>query len=481
VYSGEVGLHTWIHVAGVFELAQGEGEEGDPVGELRIYVDGDLAESKSVPFEPHASRGQLFVGGGTTNSSMADFQGKLDEISIWNTALNGDEVAALHRQGTPTDLQEHARASNLVSWWRMGDDDDDDVAVTIRDQVGDHHLVRAVADPAAVVPGDHRPETKSEPGEIVADWPGPTPTLRNERSLLLAACDAENEPACVDDYVNVGPSQAFGSQGPFSVATWFKVAPGAPTVMPLLSRWVADDALGEAACDEAEEGFSCSFQPSGDLSIEGSCRRRDHDTLFCAHQDWLLQLWKVGGSEDRWVANGNIGREEVGVSACTAQGLDGLLTDDAWHLAILGWDGSTLVMDIDGGTYRSTGLIEDGESPLTGPRAGPQGVQMLIGARGNAADIQESSERGFFKGWVDETTYWRRYLGPSEVAELYNSGAPIDPTQHSAAADLVAWWRMGDLPADERDPDTQRTDRVHEVVGGYHGEVHGGTIVDDVP
>ena len=46
--------------------------------------------------------------------------------------------------------------------------------------------------------------------------------------------------------------------------------------------------------------------------------------------------------------------------------------------------------------------------------------------------------------YVDEITYWNKQLSSSEVTELYNSGVPMDPTAHSAAANLDGHWRMGE-------------------------------------
>lgn len=49
---------------------------------------------------------------------------------------------------------------------------------------------------------------------------------------------------------------------------------------------------------------------------------------------------------------------------------------------------------------------------------------------------------------LDEISLWNKALSSDEVASLYNSGKPTDLTLHSAAANKIAWWRMGDIPAD---------------------------------
>jgi hypothetical protein len=62
--------------------------------------------------------GQVFGGYG------ANWDGGLDEMSVWDKALSSAEIAAIYNSGAPANLANHSAASNLVSWWRMGDGDD---------------------------------------------------------------------------------------------------------------------------------------------------------------------------------------------------------------------------------------------------------------------------------------------------------------------------------------------------------------------
>jgi len=83
-------------------------------------------------------------------------------------------------------------------------------------------------------------------------------------------------------------------------------------------------------------------------------------------------------------------------------------------------------------------------------------------AMGNTTDKQialGSSSWTFHKcGNNDETkfngvTIWDRVLTSSEVTELYNSGAPMDVSGHSAYSDCSGWWNF-------------ESDGSNEVVGG---------------
>jgi hypothetical protein len=64
------------------------------------------------------------------------------------------------------------------------------------------------------------------------------------------------------------------------------------------------------------------------------------------------------------------------------------------------------------------------------------GQTASIGARGGLAT--------FFSGSIDESSFWFKKLTSAEILEIYNSGQPADLNDHSAFADLLHWWRMGD-------------------------------------
>lgn len=61
------------------------------------------------------------------------FSGKIDEVSVFNKALNQTEVSELYNSGQPSNLNDFSAYANLQSWWRMGDND---VYPTISDQKG---------------------------------------------------------------------------------------------------------------------------------------------------------------------------------------------------------------------------------------------------------------------------------------------------------------------------------------------------------
>ena len=55
------------------------------------------------------------------------FTGNIDEVAIWDIALDADAVTDIYNSGTPTALDSDSgnydNSSNLQGWWRMGDGD----------------------------------------------------------------------------------------------------------------------------------------------------------------------------------------------------------------------------------------------------------------------------------------------------------------------------------------------------------------------
>ena len=64
----------------------------------------------------------------------AYYEGYSDEWAVWDTELTEDEVKEIQNgtpgsaDGIPLNLNAHSQATNLISWWRMGDDAADDLS-----------------------------------------------------------------------------------------------------------------------------------------------------------------------------------------------------------------------------------------------------------------------------------------------------------------------------------------------------------------
>jgi hypothetical protein len=85
---------SWTHVALVFDGAAATGNVpgvGD-TGELRLYQDGRLKNSKLVPVSVQS--GNLVVGGGKGQG----FHGRIDDMAVFTRALSDAEIALAKEQ-----------------------------------------------------------------------------------------------------------------------------------------------------------------------------------------------------------------------------------------------------------------------------------------------------------------------------------------------------------------------------------------------
>jgi len=83
---------------------------------FRAYKNGDLLDTSSA-----ASGAFSFNQIGRYGAvSTYIFNGKLSNISIWDTALTSAQVSEIYNEGVPSNLNNHSAYSNLVSWWQLG-------------------------------------------------------------------------------------------------------------------------------------------------------------------------------------------------------------------------------------------------------------------------------------------------------------------------------------------------------------------------
>ena len=78
-------LKTWSHIAVT--------KDGSS---LKIYLNGRLDKDASIAAQLFVGKSSLFIG---SESTFWPFDGSIDEVIIFNTALNADELTAIYRSG----------------------------------------------------------------------------------------------------------------------------------------------------------------------------------------------------------------------------------------------------------------------------------------------------------------------------------------------------------------------------------------------
>ncbi len=105
---------TWYHLAFVYNEA-----EFSNANKMKVYVDGVLQVNSvvgSALTTLNSSTANFEIGklgGYTTN----EFNGKIDEVAIFTSALTSENISTIYNSGVPNDLT----SLNPVAWYRNGD------------------------------------------------------------------------------------------------------------------------------------------------------------------------------------------------------------------------------------------------------------------------------------------------------------------------------------------------------------------------
>jgi hypothetical protein len=119
---------TWYHIVVTYDGTQGTASQRP-----KLYKDG-VELTAGIFFSPlstlNSPSGIPFEMGRRDGSFYLD--GKIDEVSIFNTTLSATDVANIYGGGTPTDL---IGSSGLVHYWRNGDNNGG-TGTVVNDDVG---------------------------------------------------------------------------------------------------------------------------------------------------------------------------------------------------------------------------------------------------------------------------------------------------------------------------------------------------------
>ena len=117
------------------------------------------------------------------------------------------------------------------------------------------------------------------------------------------------------------------------------------------------------------------------------------------------------------------------------------LQTSAWHFVGFTFVGGTdtLKCFVDG--VEDTGLTKVSDTALTGGAIFNSAAKCMIGALSKNAGGAIAS---YWNGYIDQVTMWNKALSGAEITELYGAGEPPDARVHSAAANLIHYWPLGE-------------------------------------
>jgi|10_taG_2_1085330.scaffolds.fasta_scaffold25322_2 hypothetical protein len=103
---------SWHHLVCIYAA----GSEANS----KMYLDGVVQAGTTIGTFPDAAdmdfAGLKTIIGAYYNTSYT-FEGNLDEVAIWNSALSAEQITAIYNGGTPQSLAPYSP----TAWWRMGD------------------------------------------------------------------------------------------------------------------------------------------------------------------------------------------------------------------------------------------------------------------------------------------------------------------------------------------------------------------------
>lgn len=109
-------LNTWQHVLITYDSVT-----GDLVLYLNATPQPAVSAGAGQTIRPHNAGEPLLIGA-ATDTPNKEFNGYINEASIFSNAFTQAEVDEIYNGGKPGDLNYHSAVSNGVAWWRMGED-----------------------------------------------------------------------------------------------------------------------------------------------------------------------------------------------------------------------------------------------------------------------------------------------------------------------------------------------------------------------
>ena len=448
VSASTMSTDTWHHVAGTFDGTT-----------IKVYVDGVEKGSTAISQTSiTASDNALGIGRGTSSGQNTDrrFDGRIDEVRIWNDDLTQAQLQAWMHRGIDAT---HPKASNLVAYYRF----DEGSGTTAGDSAG----------------GDNDGTLQNmEAGDWVAEAATEAFTTRDDeaRTGKLAGSDtADGTSASGTDWKS---AYSFSIVSQPSKGSLSLTAPDSYTYTPTSYPTGADTftyKLNDGTDDSNVQTVAVTITNAAPvagggkaLDLDGTDDRVVGTNLGRTVKEKTLMAWVrlhdvsqqagglVGIETDNGVTFDTIVYHETGHGWGFGSNT---FTRTAWSDVV---ETSTTEWVHLAATYKDNDykLYRNGQEILSTTTYGaytfPTNSRVLIGRRHTAAACPAAC----LDATVDEVSLWNKALDQATIQTWMHRS--IDAT-HPDYADLVAHYRLDD------GSDTTATDST----GRFHGTLTG--------
>ena len=343
------------------------------------YIDGVQDATLTDGTNPDINMDDLVIGRDATDGTNY-FAGIIDEVAIWDAALDASSFVTLYNKGTPIDLNVnnggYEYSSYLVSWWRLGDKD---VYPTVSDR----------ANPVGIPTNNHGAMENMSSDNFVEG--APVIIRSQDVDTTLSSNYALDFNGANEEFINLGDADEFSftddeTDGPFSISGWIRI-PDIVGADPVLSKFYDTDVF------EGEWLFTVNLGKVIFQTLDG---------------------------------DGNI--------RCR-QAADTALSINEWHHIVGTYNGNgndaAIVLYVDGAVAASTG----GDSFGSYVCMENTDAEVIIGAT-----LREDPNKAFATAKIDEVSLFARALSLEEVIELKGTGSKVGDARE--INNLVGYWRL---------------------------------------
>jgi hypothetical protein len=395
---GNIDAMSWHYLAGTFNGM-----------EARLYIDGNLIANKIVSGKISVNSNKLYVGRAEPTYGGYFFDGKIDDVRIYDKALTAEEIWQLYREG----LGPKAFAPNPADG-ATGVDPDAVLSWSPGTGALSHDVYLGTSYSDVNDANTYSPEYKGN--QDVNNWDP-------------CGLDLDTNYYWRIDEVN-GPIIYKGDVWSFTTRAEFD-----PN-LDLASWWRFDEGSGNIAYDSAGDNDGTitgatwtTGQINGALSFDGS---NDYVTIGDKSdlelQAFTLSFWaKLNnplGSLQGGIAKGYIfgsatefsytldfsgGNARAGITNTSdaSFGITGQIVNSDWHMWSMTVGGGTITLYKDGSDVNSTGYT--GTIDYTKSHN-----NFMIGARDNGSYS--------FNGKIDDVRFYNKALSAWEIWQLYQDG-----------------------------------------------------------